>query len=201
MKHVFEAIYKTHIWEHGSGWGSYPENTQLYVQLLNQYMRQHQVKSVVDFGCGDWQFSRFIDWTGINYIGIDVVKHIIDRNQSQFKAPNISFVYDDMLTWSPPVADLAIIKDVFQHWDNASIINFLPKLARFKRCLVTNDRWLTKYIWPYSPNTNCDIGSFQIVDLRYPPFNTNLKVTELLCYPVRDEIKQVVEVIYTSPPK
>jgi len=57
----FARHYETDAWIGGSGIGSHAVNTQGYVRFLQRFIRANGVKSVVDFGCGDWQFSRAID--------------------------------------------------------------------------------------------------------------------------------------------
>jgi len=33
-----------------------------YRTSLEDFIRANGVRSVLDYGCGDWQFSRLIDW-------------------------------------------------------------------------------------------------------------------------------------------
>ena len=42
-----------------------------------------KIKSVCDIGCGDWQFSQYIDFKGFKYTGIDCVKSVIDENKKK----------------------------------------------------------------------------------------------------------------------
>ena len=42
-------------------------------------------------GCGDWQFSKLIDWSGIDYHGFDVAPVVISNNVDQFASDNVSF--------------------------------------------------------------------------------------------------------------
>jgi hypothetical protein len=66
-----------------------------------------------------------------------------------------------------PAADLLIAKDVFQHWSDEAVLEFLPVLARFKYALITN------CVNPSGPTKNLPIvdGDFRYLDLRLPPFN------------------------------
>ena len=69
---VFDFIYSSNEWSIGSGFGSLPQTTETYRGFLQEFLARNDVRSVIDAGCGDWQFSRLIDWTGIDYLGIDV---------------------------------------------------------------------------------------------------------------------------------
>ena len=82
---AFSNIYKNKIWGEnniGEGWsgsGSSLQQTIKYREFLQKFLADHQIKSVVDVGCGDWTFSRAIDWTGIDYKGFDVVEDVIKK--------------------------------------------------------------------------------------------------------------------------
>jgi hypothetical protein len=141
-KEIFTEIYDKNIWG-GSGGGSSPENTVEYRALLQKFLKEKRIRSVVDFGCGDWAFSHLIDWSGVQYMGYDCVASVINENRRRHAAPNISFsVYRNDYVWLPP-ADLLIIKDVLQHWSNEDIDDFFFVYTyiyptSFKYILITN---------------------------------------------------------------
>jgi hypothetical protein len=167
MSNRFEQIYATNKWGHGSGEGSLPEHTKGYVAFLQRFLLENGITSVVDMGCGDWQFSRTIQWGSIRYRGYDVVRSVIERNIEQYSAPNISFhLYSGNSEELPP-ADLLISKDVLQHLSDRAIAKVLPCLDRFKYSLLTN------CVNPMGTTVPTDIvdGDFRYLDLRMPPFN------------------------------
>jgi SAM-dependent methyltransferase len=172
MKAQFEAIYEGNRWGQGSGEGSYAIHTRGYVAFLQKFLAEHPIKTVLDFGCGDWQFSQSIDWRGVHYLGLDIVDSVIEANQRRFGTANVEFRVraDDAIPL--PDADLLISKDVLQHWSNAKIHAFLPQLSRYRYALITN------CVNPRGPTTNRDIedGDFRYLDLRSPPFNLEAEV-------------------------
>lgn len=135
-KEIFTEIYDKNVWG-GSGGGSSPENTVEYRKLLQKFLKDYNIKSVLDYGCGDWSFSHLIDWSGISYIGYDCVESVIKKNQSKHGSYSVRFT-----TTPPPLnvqfADLLIMKDVLQHWSNDDIISFLIDAEHFKYILITN---------------------------------------------------------------
>lgn len=136
-KEIFTEIYDKNIWG-GSGGGSTPENTVEYRKLLQSFLMENEIKSVVDYGCGDWAFSRLIDWKGVWYVGVDCVDSVIKVNRKKYGTPYINF---HNISYPDP-ADLLILKDVLQHWSNADIISFLAKqITRFKYILITNSNY------------------------------------------------------------
>jgi SAM-dependent methyltransferase len=166
MKAAFTRIYEDDHWGGGSGTGSRPENNVEYAAFLTNFLRSNRIASVVDFGCGDWSFSKFIDWSNISYLGLDIVKSVIDRSNANFGAENISFRLAESLFDLPP-AELLICKDVLQHLPNREINEFLAQAKRsYKWLLITNDDYP-------SNNLNSDIlpGQWRALDLTSPPFS------------------------------
>src|SRR5215469_13142439 len=166
MKEQFEEIYSENKWLHGSGEGSQPHHTKSYVSFLQDFLGKNNIKSVVDMGCGDWQFSQFIDWKGIDYQGFDVVTSVIEANKKRFSSPGVRFNLAAGNGADLPVANLLIAKDVLQHWSNESVKAFLPNFKKYDYCLITN------CVNPNGNTTNDNIenGGFRYLDLRLPPF-------------------------------
>jgi SAM-dependent methyltransferase len=173
---VFEDIYSKNLWRYGSGEGSLPEHTKPYRMTLQKLLTKFKISGVVDLGCGDWQFSRLIDWTGIDYHGFDVVRSVIEEDRRQYSSENIHFHLYPGLPSDLPGGDLLIAKDVLQHWSDEVIMNFLPHIRRYKYCLITN------CINPngHTVNANIQNGGFRYLDLRLAPFN--LHAEELLTF-------------------
>src|SRR4051794_8719682 len=117
---AFTEIYRHDHWEAGSGIGSMVEHVRPYITFITDFMRTNDIRSVVDVGCGDWQFSSTMDWSGISYCGFDLVEPLIAANRERFARDNIRFELFDGATDLPP-ADLALCKDVMQHLPNAEV--------------------------------------------------------------------------------
>ena len=84
MKTIFEEMYQKKIWGGGSGVGSLPEATVRYRAVLQKLLADYHVRSVVDIGCGDWQTGSRVDWTGIEYTGIDIVAEVIEADRKRY---------------------------------------------------------------------------------------------------------------------
>ena len=165
ISEVFDKIYRLGIWGGGSGIGSNPNTAKGYMLYLQDFLKNNAIRSVVDVGCGDWQFSRFIDWGDVNYLGIDVVHSVIADNLRDFSQVNRQFICSDLTveTDVQPSGDLLLLKDVLQHLSNQNAAQLLKLTSRFKFSLITN---------AYSPeNTDCQNGDTRPLDIRQPPFN------------------------------
>lgn len=166
---IFNTIYETNTWGKGSGIGSDAIVCATYVQFLQDFFKKHKIKTVVDCGCGDWQFSCNIDFSGIDYKGFDVASFVIEQNVKLFQKKNVNFFHYNGDFKLLPSADLLICKDVLQHLSNAKIKEFISILPHFKFALITND--IGDII-----NADISTGAYRALDLRQEPFNLDLKV-------------------------
>lgn len=166
LREKFEAIYQEDEWTNGSGPGSMPKHTIEYRAFLSKFLSENAITSVTDLGCGDWQSTRLIDWTGIHYIGLDVVEWLVDRNNARFGAANIEFRHLTDLDQLPG-GDLCICKEVLQHLPNDVIQAHLGAIAeRYRFALITN------FVEPeWEANVDIGIGGGRPLKLEAAPFN------------------------------
>lgn len=172
MRAAFTRVYENAEWYNGSGPGSGVAETETWRAFLARYMSRHEMSSVLDLGCGDWQSTRLINWSGITYHGIDIVPRVIERCRESYEAPGITFECADILTCPLPAADLVLCKEVLQHWPLDAIKQF-GKRVQWRRCLLVND---------YAPvvrNPDIRPGGYRPIDLTAPPF----------AWPVRDLLR------------
>ena len=149
-KKVFSNIYDKDIWGNGSGSGSSYKYCKRYVEFLQKFMKEKQIKNVLDLGCGDWQFSEYVDWSGINYEGIDVVQSVIEANKEKHSAPHINFVQKNLsqvgliIPYLKTDNQLILMKDVLMHWTNEEVEEwmdkFIPRLP-LKTCFLITNNW------------------------------------------------------------
>src|SRR5438128_1973440 len=110
---LFSELYARDEWGGGSGPGSTLEYTRSYRAFVEQFVVEHAIRSVLDVGCGDWQFSQQIDWKGARYVGLDIASGVIERNRERF--PDVEFVQHDARDLDRYAGfDLLIVKDVLQ---------------------------------------------------------------------------------------
>lgn len=171
---TFTQIYENKDWgvnedEGLSGSGASVNTTVEYRAILQNFLKNNQIHSVVDVGCGDWVWSRTVDWSGVSYIGFDVVKSVIESNQKKYANENIQFVHADILKTDLPQADLLLCKDVLQHLTIEDILSILSQFSKFKYCIIQNDIAFEHG----DPNHNKQIerGKGRTLDLTKPPFN------------------------------
>lgn len=190
METVFTHTYDKCLWgsdpegKGTSGEGSKPEIIAEYMKFLEEFIKYNEIQSVLDVGCGDWSFSQHMHWGKVHYTRLDVVKSMIERNQSKFSSPTIHFIQGDITSMDLPSADLMICKDVLQHLPNESILSILNQISKFKHCLITND------IDEWSLNKPIKVGDYHAIDLTKPPFN--IKGTKIFNFRSGYVVKQVL---------
>lgn len=177
---VFSKIYEQHSWGNGSGPGSSPENTKAYRTVLQYFLNEPNVNTIVDLGCGDWQIMNLLTIPkNKKYTGLDVVQDLITAHQQKYTATNIDFKLIQGLA-DVPSGDLLVIKDVIQHWPNAQIDEFVQTvLPKFKYALITNC-FQACAAWSglqKAYNQDISLGGYRPIDLTDEPFN--LKNAEL----------------------
>lgn len=165
----FTHAYETCEWgtKNRSGGGSRIERCYPYVFFLNDFLKNHNIKTVLDLGCGTFSFSEYVEWNAIDYLGIDVVKEAIETNIQKYGSENIKFMHGNILDMDLPDADLVLCKHVLQHIPNEAVFKFLEKIKKFKYCLLTDG--IESY--DTEVNINLPLWGTRPLNLFAPPFN------------------------------
>ncbi len=171
MEDIFTNIYKKNIWGSGSGSGSnISKDTLKYINILEDIIKNNNIKSICDIGCGDWNFSQFINYNNIEYLGIDCVNSVIKENIKKYKKININFEHKIISdNYIPENYDLIIIKDVIQHWTDEDIIKYFPLILKNNKYIFCTNGY--KFMRDKNKNniTKRDINN----KYRYHPVDIN----------------------------
>ena len=121
-----------------SGGGSYGRLAEFKAEVINNFTRNHDVTSIIDYGVGDGNNLKYYDLTNIDkYIGLDVSKTIIDRlnNDAPFKKCEFRCVgSNDKLEYK---GDLVLSQDVLYHLIDETIYkNYLDNLFNMSKKYV-----------------------------------------------------------------
>lgn len=94
-KHYWEQRYRL---GRSSGAGSEGAEGRYKADYLSQFCAEHDITSVIDWGCGDGQvleLARFPE--GIKYVGVDVSPTIVQRMTEKFTSPYSFFTAAEYL--------------------------------------------------------------------------------------------------------
>lgn len=95
-----------------SGAGSYGKYQKYKSSIINNFLETHEVKSVIEFGCGDGNQLQDIHY--LNYIGFDVSHTTIEHCQTKFQN-DAGKQFFHVSAFKNQTADLAVSLDVIYH--------------------------------------------------------------------------------------
>jgi SAM-dependent methyltransferase len=140
-KEIFTSIYANNTWnssESRSGPGSTVDATRNLVSQLPDLFKEYKIKSILDIPCGDFNWMSQVPMESIDYVGIDIVRDLIIRNQNKY--PDKKFLCLDLLLDNLPQADLVICRDCLGHFPTHAVRKALFNICetKSKYLLATN---------------------------------------------------------------
>lgn len=166
------AVFTEHFRENGwgsdesvSGEGSTVEQTAAIRAALPDIIRDHQIRTMLDIPCGDFNWMKLLALP-VTYTGADIVDEIVAMNQSRFSSPSRSFVTLDLTVERLPDVDLILCRDCLFHFSfqhvAAALANIKASGARF--LLTTTNTQLDR-------NRDIVTGEWRRLNLQLPPFS------------------------------
>lgn len=124
FRHQIRFRSSTAYWERRyarggtSGVGSYGDLATGKAAFLNDFVRSHDIRSVIEFGCGDGNQLSLADYP--TYVGLDVSRYAVERCACRYADdPTKSFYLYDGTCFADHArlftADLALSLDVIYH--------------------------------------------------------------------------------------
>jgi SAM-dependent methyltransferase len=166
---VFTGIYKRREWsgdESASGPGSGLVRTAwLRVDLVDLLARLG-ARSVLDAGCGDFHWMKEAALGGTHYIGLDVVRELVEANRAAYTAPAREFRHGDLVRDRLPRVDVIVCRDVLPH---LSCRDIRAAIENFNR---SGSRWLLTNTFVGRPaNPDIETGGWRPLNLQAAPFD------------------------------
>ena len=187
---VFTSIWRNNYWgnaESLSGPGSTLVQTEGLRKKIPEILREYEVKTIFDAPCGDLNWmSSLLEDASFKYIGGDIVKDIVDKNDLNFGKDNIDFIQFDITADPFPEADLWLCRAALYHLSNSDIVLSL------ERFLESNVKYiLTSNCITDDEHVNKDIvtGDYRALNLMLAPFNFPTEV-----------LWEVDDYVYPHPP-
>lgn len=165
----FTRIYRSNYWEGSesrSGVGSTAEMTTSIRERLPDLLHRYEVTSVLDAGCGDFNWMSRVDLKGVDYVGVEIVVDLVEENRRRHGTEGRRFECLDVVHDLLPRCDLVLCRDVLYHLSHRDI---LAAIANFSRSGAT---YLLTTTYPETTR-NVDIvtGAFHRLNLQLPPFS------------------------------
>jgi SAM-dependent methyltransferase len=151
-----------------SGPGSSISNTLEVRLFLREIIDEFNIKTILDLGCGDWNWFRLVDLSNINYEGWDADVDMISSNQSNYGKDNISFKTYDIVLSDYPEVDLIICRDVLFHMPIYLANKIIKKSKLYSKYFLSTSFRHVEVNKGIDPNQ--DWGYYSI-NLNIEPFN------------------------------
>jgi SAM-dependent methyltransferase len=182
-KKIFKYIFFSGYWsdynsgvsKSVSGKGSNYDNTLYLKNELKTFFREKKIKKILDIGCGDfnWMSNLLKDIAYESYLGVDIVKNLVDDNSEKYGSKKVKFLCHDIVSENIDFIDefdFILVRHVFIHLKNSNIIKVLNKIKKinFKYLAITSD--------PYR-YSNVDLkteGRYRDINLIIEPFNLSV---------------------------
>jgi len=172
IKEAFTHIYDTNVWgsdESASGTGSEMGSTRDIRENLPILFEKYNIKSLLDIGCGDFNWMRTIVGGLDSYLGIDIVCGIVQRDRSLYESDKVKFMCKNLNDISEEVYqdfDAVIIRDVFVHLPLADVAAMIDKLR------LGNIQYLfSSTFLGWGTNVDISAGRWRPINLLKEPFN------------------------------
>ena len=165
---IFGQIYdRGGWWGLGSGPGSSSEYNKPFLDFLADFISRESIRSIVDYGCGDWRMFSEYQFGDTEYLGVDVVRSVVDENRKRYLKPGVDFRLARPLKEEDYSADLILMKDVMIHLPNDRCAEFLDfSMRSFRFGIFVNDMRSHEA----SVNEEIVVGGYRPVDIAKPPF-------------------------------
>lgn len=172
---IFSEIYHDNKWEDRetlSGPGSNLEQTREIRSLFPEFIKELNVKSLLDVPCGDFFWMKMIE-LDVEYIGGDIVPDLIEKNQTQYGSSHHRFIRLNLIQDPLPRSDLILCRDCLVHLSFSHIFDSLKNIKASGSKYILTTTFINR-------ERNEDIptsSKWRPLNLQKPPFNFPLPVS------------------------
>ncbi len=169
MEQVFRHAYRHNLWgdpESASGHGSGLVRTAAFRDQIPPLMIELGARTLLDAGCGDFNWMKEVQLPIERYVGIDIVPELITRNRTNYGDRGRAFVHRDIARDELPRVDVILCRDCLVHlsFDDAWAV-----LRNFKRS--RSHYLLTTTFIEFPTNLDIETGEWRQLNLERSPFN------------------------------
>lgn len=168
IENKFTNIYLNNHWkgsESKSGPGSTVEKNKLLLKNLEEFVVKFNISSIIDCGCGDFNWMQHFNFNLIkSYLGIDIVKPLIDDNTAKFSNKIIKFKHINPIDDSIEFADVILCKDVLVHLCFEDAFHVLENVRKSKSTYFISTTFYN------FENKDIKTGQWRPINLESSPF-------------------------------
>lgn len=165
---IFTNIYQSNAWngtESVSGQGSDRVETEELIRKLPEFLARHNIKTMIDLPCGDYNWMQYLRYDFDQYIGVDIVEDLVKENNIKFGNATRKFVVKDCLCDDIETADTVMCRDLLIHFSNQDVQKFLANIRR------SHIKYLLTTHFIDEKNIDISTGQWRPINLCESPFN------------------------------
>jgi hypothetical protein len=129
------AFNSSDYWENryknggNSGQGSYNTLAEFKASVINDFIENNKIDSIIDYGVGDGNQLAFINTTKLMYYGIDISQTILEKCKSKYKDDSTKKFFLSRDFDKNTKAELVLSCDVLYHLIEESVyFNYIKSL-------------------------------------------------------------------------
>jgi SAM-dependent methyltransferase len=165
---IFTDIYERKGWNGKnsvSGPGSDISQTRIVVNELPILFKEFKISTILDIPCGDFYWMKDVDLTGIDYLGADIVKSLVQNNREKYTRYGLQFVHLDLINDQLPKVDLVFCRDCLVHFSFGDVLLALENICNSKSHYL-----LTTTFTDRKENLDIMTGQWRPLNLELAPF-------------------------------
>jgi len=165
----FTNVYQKNLFqgnESRSGEGSNMIQTSIIRREIPLLLKELKIKFLIDAPCGDFFWMREVELPVERYLGVDIVKEIVENNQNKFGNKQIKFMDLNIIKDVIPMADMILCRDCLVH------LSFKQGIKVIKNFKKSGSKYLliTTFVNRLS-NNELGKGLWRTINIEKPPFN------------------------------
>ncbi len=166
---IFTDIYIPNKWqdaESTSGRSSNLYATRLIREEIPKLLHTYNIQSLLDIPCDDFNLMRLVELDKCHYIGIDIVKPLIQENNARFKDSQREFRCLNTVEDPLPQADLIFCRDMLVHLGFPEIFKAPKNFRKSGSAYLLVTTFVEKI-----HNKDITTRKWHKLNLQKPPFN------------------------------
>lgn len=109
------------------GGGKIKHNAKTISDYLPELFERHNIKSMLDVGCGNFGWMCDVNLSGVKYKGVDIVQDLVDMNKEKYQK---DFECFNIVESIPKKYDLVMLRSVFIHLTNRDILKAIDNVKK-----------------------------------------------------------------------
>jgi trans-aconitate methyltransferase len=129
LKGQWEKLFQIKIKQAHKGlWGAGEgmKNAQEIINFLPVVFKDLNIKTFIDCGCGNFFWMNKVNFGETKYLGIDIVKDLIELNKRNY--PEVNFKCMNIVDELIPKMDFVFARSVFIHLQTKDILKALKNI-------------------------------------------------------------------------